>query len=96
MILRELSALMVGVAVAGRVASAYAAEVALSVASGEAVALRESGLEPVYGARLLGGRTRRPERSRQHCHCRSARSTASPAASSTRAAGRALLSIRSP
>jgi phospholipid/cholesterol/gamma-HCH transport system permease protein len=46
-ILRELSALMVGIAVAGRVASAYAAEVALSVASGEANGLRESGLEPV-------------------------------------------------
>jgi phospholipid/cholesterol/gamma-HCH transport system permease protein len=46
-VLREIGALMVGIAVAGRVASAYAAEVALSVASGEAKAMRESGREPV-------------------------------------------------
>ncbi len=46
-ILREIGALMVGIAVAGRVASAYAAEVALAMASGEAKGLRESGVDPV-------------------------------------------------
>ena len=46
-ILRELGALMTGIAVAGRVAAAYAAEVALAVTGGEAEALREAGVEPL-------------------------------------------------
>jgi phospholipid/cholesterol/gamma-HCH transport system permease protein len=46
--LRELSALIVGIALAGRVASSYAAEIASANANGETDALRASGLDPVH------------------------------------------------
>jgi phospholipid/cholesterol/gamma-HCH transport system permease protein len=46
-ILRELGALMTGIALAGRVAAAFAAEIATAVASGERDAIRDTGLAPV-------------------------------------------------
>jgi phospholipid/cholesterol/gamma-HCH transport system permease protein len=46
-ILREIGVLVVGVALAGRVASAYAAELAAANANGETDALRRSGLAPL-------------------------------------------------
>jgi phospholipid/cholesterol/gamma-HCH transport system permease protein len=46
-ILRELGALITGIALAGRVASSFAAELAAEKASGETDALRASSLDPV-------------------------------------------------
>jgi len=46
-ILRELGPLMTGIAVAGRVAAAYAAEIALAMASAEVAEQRESRVDPV-------------------------------------------------
>lgn len=46
-VLREIGVLVVGIALAGRVASAYAAELAAANANGETDALRRSGLDPV-------------------------------------------------
>jgi phospholipid/cholesterol/gamma-HCH transport system permease protein len=46
-ILRELGALMTGIAVAGRVASAYAAEIALALSGGEGGAIRAAGAAPI-------------------------------------------------
>ena len=46
-ILREIGVLVVGVALAGRVASAYAAELAAANANGETEELRRSGLDPL-------------------------------------------------
>jgi phospholipid/cholesterol/gamma-HCH transport system permease protein len=46
-ILREIGVLVVGIALAGRVASAYAAELAAANANGETDALRRSGLDPI-------------------------------------------------
>lgn len=46
-ILRELGALMVGVAMAGRVASAFAAEVGTAMTTGDAEQLRSTGKDPV-------------------------------------------------
>lgn len=45
-VLRELGVLITGIALAGRVASAYAAEIAAANANGEADELRASGLDP--------------------------------------------------
>jgi phospholipid/cholesterol/gamma-HCH transport system permease protein len=46
-ILRELAGLITGVALAGRVASSFAAEIACANAGGDADALRARGLDPV-------------------------------------------------
>jgi phospholipid/cholesterol/gamma-HCH transport system permease protein len=46
-VLREIGVLIVGIALAGRVASSYAAELAAANASGETDELRRSGLDPV-------------------------------------------------
>jgi phospholipid/cholesterol/gamma-HCH transport system permease protein len=46
-VLRELGALITGIALAGRVASSYAAELAAANANGETDELRLSGLDPV-------------------------------------------------
>jgi phospholipid/cholesterol/gamma-HCH transport system permease protein len=46
-VLREIGVLIVGIALAGRVASAYAAELAAANASGETDELRRSGLAPL-------------------------------------------------
>jgi phospholipid/cholesterol/gamma-HCH transport system permease protein len=46
-ILREIGVLIVGIALAGRVASAYAAELAAAHANGETDGLRRSGLDPL-------------------------------------------------
>src|SRR5262245_54043333 len=46
-VLREISVLIVGIALAGRVASSYAAELAAANANGETEALRRSGLDPI-------------------------------------------------
>ncbi len=46
-ILREIGVLIVGIALAGRVASAYAAELATANANGETAGLRRSGLDPM-------------------------------------------------
>ncbi len=46
-ILREIGVLVVGIALAGRVASAYAAELAVANANGETSELRRSGLDPL-------------------------------------------------
>jgi phospholipid/cholesterol/gamma-HCH transport system permease protein len=46
-ILRELGALMAGIAMAGRVASAFAAEVATAMTTGEAEEMRSAGTDPV-------------------------------------------------
>jgi phospholipid/cholesterol/gamma-HCH transport system permease protein len=45
-VLRELGVLITGIALAGRVASSYAAEIAAANAKGEADELRASGLDP--------------------------------------------------
>lgn len=46
-VLRELGALMTGIALAGRVASAFSAEVATAMASPEAAERRAAGIDPV-------------------------------------------------
>jgi phospholipid/cholesterol/gamma-HCH transport system permease protein len=46
-VLREIGVLITGIALAGRVASSYAAEIAAANASGETSALRRSGLDPL-------------------------------------------------
>lgn len=46
-VLRELGALMAGIAMAGRVASAFAAEVATAMTTGEGEELRSAGTDPV-------------------------------------------------
>jgi phospholipid/cholesterol/gamma-HCH transport system permease protein len=46
-VLREIAVLIVGIALAGRVASSYAAELAAANAAGETDALRRAGLDPV-------------------------------------------------
>ena len=46
-VLREIGVLIVGIALAGRVASAYAAELAAANANGETDELRRSGLDPL-------------------------------------------------
>jgi phospholipid/cholesterol/gamma-HCH transport system permease protein len=47
-VLREIAVLIVGIALAGRVASSYAAELAAANATGETDALRRSGLDPIH------------------------------------------------
>jgi phospholipid/cholesterol/gamma-HCH transport system permease protein len=47
-VLREIGVLIVGIALAGRVASSYAAELAAANATGETDALRRSGLHPLH------------------------------------------------
>lgn len=46
-VVRELGALMAGIAMAGRVASAFAAEVATAMTTGEGAELRTAGTDPV-------------------------------------------------
>jgi len=46
-VLREIAVLIVGIALAGRVASSYAAELAAANATGETDELRRAGLDPV-------------------------------------------------
>lgn len=46
-VLREIGVLITGIALAGRVASSYAAEIAVANASGEINALRRAGLDPL-------------------------------------------------